>query len=226
MTPALVIFDCDGVLVDTEPVSNRVFADALHELGLDMTYEDVCRELIGLSMSQCVALIEKRMDRPLPRGFVDDVQRRTFDEFRRDLQPVAGVVDALDRIDLPACVASSGELDKMRLTLGITGLLPRFEGRLFSAEQVAHGKPAPDLFLFAARQMGQSPSDCTVVEDSVPGVLAARTADMRALGYAGAGEAERLRGAGAEVFRDMAQLPGLLGLEQDASRAPRKEAVP
>jgi len=179
--PAIVIFDCDGVLVDSEPVANRVFADALHELGFDMTFEDVCREFTGLSMSRCVALIEKRMGRPLPREFVDDVQRRTFDGFRRDLQPVAGVVDALDRIDLPACVASSGELEKMRLTLGITGLLPRFEGKLFSAEQVARGKPAPDLFLFAARQMGLPPADCTVVEDSVPGVLAARAAGMLAL---------------------------------------------
>jgi HAD superfamily hydrolase (TIGR01509 family) len=226
LTPALVIFDCDGVLVDSEPVANRVFADALHELGLDMTFEDVCREFTGLSMSRCVTLIEKRMGRPLPPGFVDDVQRRTFDEFRRDLQPVAGVVEALDRIDLPACVASSGELEKMRLTLGITGLLPRFEGKLYSAEQVARGKPAPDLFLFAARQMGLPPGGCAVVEDSVPGVLAARTAGMRALGYAGAGEDDRLRDAGAEVFRDMAQLPGMFGLDRAVSRAPRKEPVP
>jgi HAD superfamily hydrolase (TIGR01509 family) len=223
--PSLIIFDCDGVLVDSEPVANHVFTDAVGELGLEMTYAEVCREFIGFSMSQCVQLIERRMGRPLPRDFVEEVQRRTFDEFRRGLESIPGVAEALARIDIPVCVASSGELEKMRLTLGITGLLPRFEGRLFSAEQVTHGKPAPDLFLFAARRMDVPPWDCAVVEDSRPGVLAARAAGMRALGYATGTEADRLRDAGAEVFGDMAELPHLFDRERTESRASRKEPV-
>ena len=121
-----------------------------------------------------------------------------------------GVVDALDRIDLPTCVASSGSHEKMRLTLGLTGLRERFAGRIFSADEVARGKPAPDLFLHAAASMGAAPERCVVVEDSPAGVTAAVAAGMRALGYAGGGEAEPLRRGGAETFAAMTDLPSLI----------------
>jgi len=210
----LVIFDCDGVLVDSEPVANRIFADALIEIGLDTTYERTRREFTGRTMEQCVAAVEQRLGRPIPAGFVDRLQERTFAAFRRDLRPVPGVADALRTLgEVKTCVASSGEPEKMRLTLELTGLLPRFDGRLFSATEVGRGKPHPDLFLHAAREMDAGPESCVVVEDSVPGVRAGVSAAMAVLGYAAEdGSVELLERAGATVFRDMRDLPALLGL--------------
>ena len=207
----LVIFDCDGVLVDSEPVANRVFARALEEIGLRMRFEEVCDLFVGLSMSRCVEIVEQRLGRPVPEAFVRRLQERTFDQFRAGLEAIPGVQDALDRIDAPVCIASSGEREKMKLTLGLTGLLPRFEGRMFSATEVARGKPDPDLFLLAAAELGAAAERCAVVEDSVPGVQAARAARMAAFGYAGRGDGARLDAAGATVFRSMTELPLLLG---------------
>lgn len=207
----LVIFDCDGVLVDTEPLANAVFAAALNEIGLPVTYEEVCRDFIGLSLPRCLELVERRRGEPLPAGFVEELQRRTFDAFRRELQAIPGIREALDRISMPLCVASSGDHEKMRLTLGLAGLLPRFEGRMFSAMDVERGKPHPDLFLRAANEMGAAPERCAVVEDSLPGVRAAVAAGMTVFGYAARASAEQLEGAGATIFTEMAGLPELLG---------------
>jgi len=207
----LAIFDCDGVLVDSEPLSNRIFAEALAEIGLPLDYDEVCRRFIGLSMDRCVSLIEQLHGQRVPADFLPRLQERTFAAFRRELQPVPGIEAALARLRVPACVASSGEHEKMRLTLGLTGLLSRFDGRLFSATEVAHGKPAPDLFLHAAARMGVEPRDCAVIEDSVPGVQAARAAEMEVFGYAARGQQDGLAAAGARVFQEMAELPGLLG---------------
>jgi len=206
----LVIFDCDGVLVDSEPESNRVFAEELRRLGLDIGYDEVCRRFIGLSTARCVEIISEELGQPVPPDFVERVQARTFAAFRDGLEPVQGVREMLRHITAPVCVASSGEHEKMRLTLGLTGLLDRFEGRLFSATEVPRGKPHPDLFLHAARRMGARPAGCVVVEDSVPGVRAARAAGMTALGYAGHGNGAELASAGARVFDDMVELPDLL----------------
>jgi HAD superfamily hydrolase (TIGR01509 family) len=207
----LLIFDCDGVLVDSEPIANRVFAEALAEIGLAMSYEEVCRRFIGLSMARCLEMVEESLGRPAPEGFVDGLQTRTFEAFRRrGLAAVEGVEAVLDGLDTPVCVASSGEPEKMRLTLGLTGLLPRFEGRMFSAVEVERGKPHPDLFLHAARRMGAEPGRCAVIEDSLPGVQAARAAGMRAFGFAARDAGERLQRAGARVFRSMRDLPSLI----------------
>jgi phosphoglycolate phosphatase len=206
----LVIFDCDGVLVDSEPVANRVFAAALREIGLEIRFEEVCRTFIGLSMTRCVEIVEQRLGRPVPADFVPRVQEMTFEAFRRGLEPVPGVVAALGRIHTPVCVASSGEHEKMRLTLGLTGLLSRFEGRMFSATEVARGKPHPDLFLYAAGRLGARPEHCAVVEDSLPGIEAARAAEMTAFGYAGREDGGELAAAGAIVFAEMEKLPDLL----------------
>lgn len=207
---ALVIFDCDGVLVDSEPVANRIFTEALNDLGLPIGYDEVCREFVGLTMASCMEIVEHRMGRPVPEDFVERLQERTFAAFRRELRAVPGVREALDRIDLPVCVASSGEPEKMRLTLGLTGLLDRFDGRLFSATEVPRGKPHPDLFLHAAAQMGVLPERCAVVEDSFHGVRAARAAAMTVFAYAPAGGREDLARAGARVFNDMRELPALV----------------
>lgn len=211
----LVIFDCDGVLVDSEPLANTCFARALQREGLDWSVEDSMRRLMGRSMKSCVEIVEGELGRALPGDFVERLQADTFQAFRdAPLQPVAGVVEAIDAIEaagIATCVASSGGLDKMRVTLGITGLWSRFEGRIFSSSQVPRGKPFPDLFLHTAIQMNEQPFDCVVVEDSLPGVQAARAAGMRALAYVGGtySDAEALRAAGGRTFDSMSSLPML-----------------
>lgn len=217
MRPVLVIFDCDGVLVDSEPISNRLFVEHLNRAGFPFTLEECYRELIGRSMASCEALLVARFGRPLPEGFVAALQADTYAALTAEVEAVPGVsvaLDALEAAGVPYCVASSGEFAKMRASLGRTGLLPRFEGRMFSATEVARGKPHPDLFLHAARRMGAQPSDCVVIEDSIPGVQAAVSAGMRPFGFAGGahGDAEGLAAEGAELFTEMAALPALLGL--------------
>jgi HAD superfamily hydrolase (TIGR01509 family) len=155
--------------------------------------------------------IEAQLGSRLPGDWRDQFQRRYREAFAAELVPVDGVLDALDQIAVPTCVASSGSHDKLRFTLGHTGLYERFEGRIFSGYEVANGKPAPDLFLHAAARMGAGPARCAVVEDSLYGVLAARAAGMRVFGYAGGlTPADRLEGEATVVFEDMRELPRLL----------------
>ena len=208
-----VIFDCDGVLVDTELISNTVLAGLLTDAGLPTTLELCLRDYRGRSLTSVMALAERRHGAPLPADLPDRYYAETEARFAMSLEPIAGVIEALDAIDLPMCVASSGPHHKMAVTLRATGLWDRFDGAIFSATEVAHGKPAPDLFLHAARAMGFDPASTAVVEDSVPGVTAARAAGMRALAFAGDADsdAKALAAAGGEVFDDMARLPALLG---------------
>ena len=212
----LVIFDCDGVLVDSEPIANASFSAALKAHGLDWTVEETMRRLMGRSLKSCVEICEAEIGRKLPDDFVEKMQAVTYRSFRdAPLRAVAGVKEAvlaLQKAGLATCVASSGAPEKMRFTLGLTGLWDLFDGRIFSASQVPRGKPFPDLFLHAAIGMNVQPFECTVVEDSVPGIEAARSAGMRALAYAGAPYAERsaLAAAGGELFDDMKTLPDLV----------------
>jgi HAD superfamily hydrolase (TIGR01509 family) len=215
----LVILDCDGVLVDSEPISNRILAERLTAIGLPTSTEESIRDYMGRSWASCAALIEQRLGRPLPDGFADGYHAELFAELRRELRPVPGIEAALDAIAAPTCVASSGAHEKIRTSLATTGLLERFEGRIFSAVDVEHGKPAPDLFLHAAAAMGSAPEDCVVVEDAPAGVAAGRAAGMTVLGYAALTPAEALEGA--RVFTSMAELPALLN-----GCAPRSGAAP
>ena len=210
MAAGLVIFDCDGVLVDSDRIALRIQAERITALGLPTAYEDCVRDFLGLGMPATLRILEERLGRPLPDGWADDLDAAVREAFRRELRPVAGIVAALEQIELPTCVASSGSQEKMRLTLGLTGLRERFAGRIFSAEEVERGKPAPDLFLFAAERMGAAPADCVVVEDSPFGAAAARAAGMAALGYAPDGDGEALAREGATVFAAMGELPGLI----------------
>jgi HAD superfamily hydrolase (TIGR01509 family) len=184
-----------------------VLAGLLTEIGLPMTPEESVDAFMGRSWKSVLAWAEQR-GAPLPEGFRRRYLDAMFAAFEEELQPVPGIVAALDAITLPNCVASSASIEKMRFTLGHTGLWDRFEGRIFSATEVEHGKPAPDLFLHAAASMGWEPPDCAVVEDSPAGVEAALAAGMVVFGYAGTTPAERLDGA--RVFTDMAELPALL----------------
>jgi HAD superfamily hydrolase (TIGR01509 family) len=212
----LVIFDCDGVLVDSEPIANRVLAQALTEIGLETTLESSMRDYMGRSWTACVEIFQTRLRRPLPPAFEPDFWKRLDEAFRAELRPVPGIHEALARIPTPTCVASSGRIDKMRLTLGQAGLWDRFEGRIFSAADVARAKPFPDLFLHAASRMGAAPATCAVVEDSPRGVEAGVAAGMRVLGFAARTDAAALAAAGAEVFRDMRELPERLGRGPDS----------
>jgi HAD superfamily hydrolase (TIGR01509 family) len=206
----LVIFDCDGVLVDSDRIALRIQAERITALGIPTTYEDCVRDFLGLGMPATLRILEERLGGPLPAGWVDDLDAAVREAFRAELRPVPGVVAALDAIELPTCIASSGSQEKMRLTLGLTGLAERFAGRVFSADEVERGKPAPDLFLHAAARMGAAPERCVVVEDSPFGVAGARAAGMAALGYAPDDDGEALAAAGATVFASMADLPALV----------------
>jgi HAD superfamily hydrolase (TIGR01509 family) len=196
------------VLVDSEPASNRVLAEMLSEFGLPMTAEQTVAAFLGRSWATVSEHVLREAGRPLPDDFHDRYLEAMFAAFEAELAPVPGVVQALDAIALENCVASSGPPEKIRWTLGHTGLLDRFEGRIFSATEVEHGKPAPDLFLHAATTMGWEPGDCAVVEDSGAGVRAALAAGMTPFGYAAVTPAAQLEGA--RVLTDMAELPRLL----------------
>src|SRR6187549_75847 len=205
----LVIFDCDGVLVDSDRISLRIQAERISALGLEMSYEECVRDFLGLGMPATLRILAERLGQPVPEGWEAELDEAVREGFRRELTPVPGIVQALEGIELPVCVASSGSHEKMRLTLGLTGLWDRFAGRIFSADEVKRGKPAPDLFLHAASRMSTRPERCIVVEDSPFGVAGAKAAGMTALGFAAATPFARLDAADA-IFTTMADLPGLV----------------
>lgn len=207
----LVIFDCDGVLVDSERVAIKVDVRVLGELGLQMTEAEVVERFVGVSDAAFRRGIEALLERPLPEDWEASIEPRYREAFRRELTAVDGIEDALDRIPMPTCVASSGNHEKIRFSLGMAGLLERFEGRIFSATDVDRGKPAPDLFLHAAKRMGVQPAECAVIEDSAFGVAAGRAAGMRVFAFAGSvTPAVKLEGPNTVVFERMADLPRLL----------------
>ena len=207
----LVIFDCDGVLVDSERIAVRIDAVVLDRLGWALTEAEIIERFVGRSEAYMVSEIEAAIGRPLEHGWDAEFVPLYRDALAAELEPVDGIVEALDAIANPNCVASSSSHERLRFTLGLTGLLDRFDGRIFSATEVANGKPAPDLFLHAAATLGADPARCAVVEDSRYGVEAARAARMHAFGYAGGlTTAERLAGPATTVFHDMRELPALL----------------
>lgn len=207
----LVIFDCDGVLVDSERIAVRVESALLGELGWPLTEAQVAERFLGRSAEFMFAEIETRLRDRLPDRWREQFGDRYRIAFETELAPVDGIVEALDAITTPVCVASSGTHEALRYTLGLTGLYERFAGHIFSTDDVARGKPAPDLFVYAAKRMGADPAACAVVEDSPVGVEAARAAGMQAFAYAGGlTPAEQLEGEATVVFERMADLPGLL----------------
>jgi HAD superfamily hydrolase (TIGR01509 family) len=206
----LVIFDCDGVLVDSEAISNGVLAELLTAEGLPTTLARARRDYQGLLLAQIVARAEAKLGRSLPADWLARFEVERAEAFRRDLRPVPGAPAAVARVrtaGVRACVASQGRLEKTRLSLELTGLDGLFESdELFSAYQVARGKPHPDLFLHAAPVMRIRPEACMVVEDTPSGVMAAVSAGMRAVGYAADGDEQALRVAGAEIIDSLDEL--------------------
>jgi HAD superfamily hydrolase (TIGR01509 family) len=213
----LIIFDCDGVLVDSEVISCRAHAETLSRHGYPITSEQVFDRFLGRSTRQAHLEVEAELGRSLPDDFNTQLQDELYRSFEATLQAVPHIDHALDAIAQAVCVASSGSHERMRVSLGCAGLYDRFAPNIFSATQVAHGKPAPDLFLFAAEQMRTAPERCVVIEDSIPGITGAVAAGMTVLGFHGGshcrpGYAETLRAAGASaIFDDMRELAGLIG---------------
>jgi HAD superfamily hydrolase (TIGR01509 family) len=208
----LVIFDCDGVLVDSERIAVRIDAIVLSRLGWELSEAEILERFVGRSDAHMVSEIEAHLGRPLDASWDEELVPLYHEALAADLEPVDGIVEALDAISKPTCVASSSTHERLQFTLGLTGLLERFDGRIFSATEVENGKPAPDLFLHAAARLGADPARCAVIEDSRYGVEAARAAGMRAFGYSGGlTPAHWLAGDGTVVFDDMRELPALLG---------------
>ena len=242
----LVIFDCDGVLVDSERITHQVVVAMLAERGVALSFEEAVDRFIGMSMANGLVQLTALLGGSLPDGFLPEMGQRTRAAFRAGLTSVPGIEAVLDGLQHPAqhaaqhpaqrgsqhgtqprtqprpyCVASNGNLAKVNFTLGHTGLLPRFmghaTGRIFTADDVAHPKPAPDLFLLAARTLGALPQHTTVVEDTPTGITAARAAGMRAIGFAAMTPAARLRAAGAHaIAHSMAEVAALLAEDKAA----------
>lgn len=215
-TPKLVIFDNDGVLVDSERLSNVVFAEWITENGLPTSFEESVEYYMGKRTTDCAAEIERRLGRRLPADFIEVYESRCNDLLSRELTVVEGVEELLDSLEAnatPYCIASSGTPDEIALRLTTTGLAARFDTNIYSGTQVPHGKPAPDLFLHAAARMGVDPAECVVIEDSPAGITGARAAGIRVIGHAALLPPQRLREAGAdEVVSGMREVGPLLGL--------------
>ena len=216
-TPGLVIFDCDGVLVDSEPLSLAGLTAGLNRIGVAIDVGTVRDRFAGTSMVSIMEHIARDYGITAPPGFVEAVKAETLATFDRELKAMRGVAEAIRAIDLPICVASSSDPIRLRHSLTLTGLLPLFSGNVFSSAQVARGKPFPDLFLFAAERMGVAPEACLVIEDSVPGVTAAREAGMRVVGFTGGGHwahdpsgPDLTRAGAATVFSDFTNFRSLI----------------
>jgi HAD superfamily hydrolase (TIGR01509 family) len=215
----LVIFDCDGVLVDSEVISNAVLARMLAREGLRMTVAQARERYQGLLLAEVVDRSQMELGHALPADFLERYVRERAEAFRHELRPVEGareVVEAVVSAGVEVCVASQGARSKTALSLSLTRLEDLFPPRArFSAESVAHGKPEPDLFLHAASAMGTPPAACAVVEDTPSGIGAARAAGMRAFGLAADSDEAALRAAGGEVVHALHELPARLGLTSD-----------
>ena len=214
MNYKLVIFDCDGVLVDSEAIGNRFISEALTLAGIPISAEGALSKFLGGKLTQIKEDAEKQLGFSLPPNWVDEIYKKQFSEFRKNLKSISGIEDVLDvleRINTPICVGSNGPLNKMEVSLGVTKLKDRFLGRIFSADQVANPKPAPDLYLYCADQMGVRPQHCLVIEDSPRGASAGVAAGMSVFGYTGGGDNSALKKVGCiKTFDTMQEIAAFL----------------
>ena len=214
MNYKLVIFDCDGVLVDSEAIGNRFISEALNLAGISISAEGALSKFLGGKLTQIKEDAEKQLGFSLPANWVDEIYKKQFSEFRKNLKSISGIEDVLDvleRINTPVCVGSNGPLNKMEVSLGVTKLKDRFLGRIFSADQVENPKPAPDLYLYCADQMGVLPQHCLVIEDSPRGASAGVAAGMSVFGYTGGGDNSALKKVGcAKTFDTMQEIAAFL----------------
>ncbi|TCP85082.1 HAD superfamily hydrolase (TIGR01509 family) [Rhizobium sp. PP-CC-2G-626] len=219
--PELVIFDCDGVLVDSEPLSIDVLVRVLRTAGVEMDADEATERFLGKSLMTMTKILHDDFGLQVDEPFLEDMRRDLYHRFETELQPIAGIAGVLDHLEVPRCVASSSQMERIRLSLTITGLIDRLDPHIFSATMVTNGKPAPDLFLHAARVMGVATDTCIVIEDSPAGIVAAKAAGMRVFAFTGASHARTERHLGAiralqpdAVFDDMRELIHLVAKEQ------------
>lgn len=209
----LVIFDCDGVIVDSEPIANRIFAKLLNELGYSLSYDECEKMFTGRSDKDCLDLLEEKTGMPPQKNLFEIFDERAFKAYEKELKTVEGIEEIISLLNFDDfCVASNAPETKIYKTLGITGLLPKFRGKIFSSSMVERPKPFPDLFLYAAKKMNATPEKCVVIEDSTYGVSAAISAGMDVLGYCKRTDKKILKNAGAVTFNRMSDLKELLGL--------------
>ncbi|WJJ97523.1 HAD family hydrolase [Algibacter luteus] len=205
-----IIFDCDGVLVDSEAISAGVLVEMGNQLGANMTFENTLRELKGTSYQYCAEYISNRIKVPLPVNFETDYRINSFEAFRQKLQPINGVKEVVENLKMPFCVASSGPENKIRLNLDVTGLLPYFEDRIFSCFAIQKWKPEPDIFLWAAETMGFNPEECLVIEDSLIGIRAAKAGGFDVYGFAEHDFNNELQTEASLTFKRMSELLDML----------------
>ncbi len=204
--PQCILFDCDGVLVDSIPITNQAILDLLEPLGFAAEFEKVIDRYRGTPLKSTFSDIEKMMGRPLPDDFLQQYRDLIYLRLKTDIQPIPGIRPLLEKLDKPFCVASGGPVEKIRITLGTTQLLPFFEGRIFSSYVVKKWKPDPGLFLHAAEQMGFQPEDCLVVEDSLDGVQAAMSGGFKVVGFVPDQNEERMKGTKAKIIQSINEL--------------------
>ena len=205
-----IIFDCDGVLVDSEAISARVFIQMLSELGCVLDFETVVQQITGTSMKENLAFFEKHAGRHLPENFEQEFRRRSFEAYKTDLKAIPGVHELIEKISVPIGVASSGPCKKIKLNLTTTGLIDNFKGNIFSSYDIGSWKPEPDIYLHAARQLGYEPTECVVIEDSVAGVKAARAGGFDVYVFGNEKTKSQFEELGANVFMNMPELGALL----------------
>ncbi len=209
-----IIFDCDGVLVDSEPIANHILVSMAKEHGLEMSLEQAIKEFSGRGLKDCFQQIEKILNKPLPENFEREYRRTTFDAFRTELKPVKGVIEFINSLAISYCVASSGPLEKIHLNLTVTGLIEKFEDKIFSSYQINSWKPHPEIFLFAAREMGFSVEECIVIEDSKAGVISAIKGGFKVFGFVNQNNSKELLDEGATIFYNFENLSKILAAEK------------
>ena len=207
-----IIFDCDGTLVDSEPLTNKVIAEMASEIGVQMTWEEATRKFGGKTIDAVVYGMKELSGQELPKDWVPRLVQKVSDAYKHELVPMEGISEVLDTIKVETCVASNGRPGHVENSLKLTGLYKYFEGRVYTASEVSNPKPSPDLFLYAVDKMGFSKDECVVIEDSIPGVTASVRAGIRVLGLIKMSSRKELIKAGAEPFTNMRELPSLLGL--------------
>jgi HAD superfamily hydrolase (TIGR01509 family) len=207
--PGCIIFDCDGVLVDSEVIGVKVLLDMASQYGVTMDLQEAVEEFSGIRLKEGIRILQQKASSPFPEDFEQAFRARSY-----EMRPVNGIKEVLDSLTIPFCVASSGPMEKMRLNLTITGLISYFDkgNRMFSGYEINSWKPDPGIFLHAAEVMGFSPAECVVIEDSKAGVIAAHRGGFRIFGYAKPFNGDELRKEGATVFYAMKELPSLLSL--------------
>ncbi|MCK5066560.1 MAG: HAD family hydrolase [Bacteroidales bacterium] len=204
-----IIFDCDGVLVDSETISARVFQKMAKELGIDLDFESAVEQFAGTSMKENLQFIEENIEGELPVNFEKEFRERTYEAFKTDLKPVKGIRNFIEKLTIPFCVASSGPVEKIRLNLSLVHLLDSFENKIYSSYDIDSWKPEPGIFLYAAKKMGFAPEECVVIEDSASGIRAALTGGFKVFALANKRKKKRFEQLGAIAIESIKELEKL-----------------